>query len=87
MIDSRCAGQSYFGWPCDAVVEKLRAEYMIEPDPDARRHIVDDLSRALWASLPAVIAGMYYNTFAWRAGVTGLVQAPQLVFWNVDKAN
>ena len=87
MIDSRCAGQSYFGWPCDATVEKLRAEYMIEPDSDARRHIVDDLSRALWASLPAVIAGMYYNTFAWRAGVTGLVQAPQLVFWNVDKAN
>ncbi len=87
MIDSRCGGQSYFGWPCDPAVEKLRAEYMSEPDAGARRRIVDDLSRALWASLPAVIAGMYYNTFAWRADVTGLVPAPQLVFWGADKAN
>jgi peptide/nickel transport system substrate-binding protein len=87
MIDSRCDGKGYFGWPCDAEVEKLRAQYMTEPDAAARRRIVDDLSRALWASMPALIAGMYYNTFAWRADVTGLVQAPQLVFWGLDKAN
>jgi len=87
MIGSRCASESYFGWPCDATVEKLRADYMSEANADARRRIVDDLSRALWGSLPAVIAGMYYNTYAWRADVTGLVQSPQLVFWGLDKAD
>jgi hypothetical protein len=60
---------------------------MVEPDASARRRIIDDLSRALWGSLPAVIAGMYFNTFAWRSEVTGLVHAPQLVFWNADKSN
>jgi peptide/nickel transport system substrate-binding protein len=86
LIDSTCGGKNFFGWPCDPTVEKLRADYMAEPDAAARRRIVDDLSRELWTSLPAVIAGMYYNTFAWRANVSGLVQAPQLVFWNADKS-
>ena len=85
MIDSRCGGASYFGWPCDETVEKLRAAYMAEGDETVRRKIVDDISRALWSSLPAVIGGMYYNTYAWRSDITGLVRAPQLVFWNAEK--
>jgi hypothetical protein len=28
---------------------------------------------------------MYYNAYAWRKEVTGLMKAQQLVFWNVEK--
>ena len=85
VIESRCAQISFFGWPCDATVETLRDAYMNEPDAAARRRIIDDLSKAAWASLPAILTGKYYNAYAWRAEVTGLIHATQLVFWNADK--
>jgi peptide/nickel transport system substrate-binding protein len=86
VIDSRCEQAGYFGWPCDPALETLRAQYMAEPDPVTRRGIVDALSREAWASLPAILTGMYYNAYAWNSKVTGLIHATQLVFWNAAKA-
>ena len=86
VIESRCAQTTYFGWPCDASVESLRDAYMNEPDATARRRTIDELSKATWASLPAILLGKYYNAYAWRAEVTGLIHATQLVFWNADKS-
>ncbi|MSP49838.1 MAG: ABC transporter substrate-binding protein [Alphaproteobacteria bacterium] len=85
IIDSRC-GEAIFGWPCDEAVEKLRTAYFNEADALRRKTILDDLSKAAWTSLPSLLTGMYYNAYAWRKEVTGLLKAQQLVFWNVDKA-
>jgi peptide/nickel transport system substrate-binding protein len=84
VVDSRC-GDAPFGWPCDETVEKLRTAYFNEGDATKRKAILEDLSKAAWASLPGIITGMYYNAYAWRKEVTGLMKAQQLVFWNVEK--
>jgi peptide/nickel transport system substrate-binding protein len=84
-IDSSCGSASYFGWPCDATVERLRNAYIEEPDETKRQAIVEDLSRAVWASLPAILTGSYYNPYAWRKSVTGLIHTSVVVFWNVEK--
>ena len=84
VIDSRC-GDAPFGWPCDETVEKLRTAYFNEGDAAKRKAILEDLSKAAWASLPGIITGMYYNAYAWRKELTGLMKAQQLVFWNVEK--
>jgi peptide/nickel transport system substrate-binding protein len=85
VIDSDCGGKNYFGWPCNAEVEKLRADYMREADATKQRAILDDLSRSLWGSLPAILTGEYFTPFAVRKEVSGLVRANMLVFWNVEK--
>jgi len=84
IIDSSCDKAPY-GWPCDETVEKLKTAYLNEHDPAKRKTIVEDISKAAWASLPSVLTGMYYNAFARRANVTGVVRAPHLVFWNAEK--
>lgn len=84
-IDSACANASYFGWPCDATVERLRSEYMVEPEGPARQAKLEELSRAVWASLPAILTGQYFLPYAWRRNVTGLLRAANVVFWNVEK--
>ncbi len=84
IIDSRC-GEAIFGWPCDEAVEKLRTAYFNEADAINRKAVLEDLSKAAWASLPSLLTGMYYNAYAWRAEVKGLLKSPQLVFWNVEK--
>ncbi|MFI4981974.1 MAG: ABC transporter substrate-binding protein, partial [Nevskiales bacterium] len=85
VIDSKCDQTNYYGWPCDETVERLRAEYLNAPDEAARQAKLDELSRALWASLPAILTGQYTQAYAWRRELTGLLRANQLVFWNVDK--
>jgi peptide/nickel transport system substrate-binding protein len=84
-IDSGCAAATYFGWPCDATVEQLRSAYISEPDAAKRRAMLDDLSRAVWASLPAILTGEYFSPYAWRKNVVGLLHANNVVFWNVEK--
>jgi peptide/nickel transport system substrate-binding protein len=84
-IDSSCGESTYFGWPCDATVERLRNQYVAEPDEARRAAMLDELSRAVWASLPAILTGAYYNPFAWRKNVNGLIHTSLLVFWNVEK--
>jgi peptide/nickel transport system substrate-binding protein len=84
-IDSGCETASYFGWPCDATVERLRNAYINEPDEAKRHAMLDDLSRAVWASLPAILTGQYFNPYAWRKNIVGMIHADNVVFWNVDK--
>lgn len=84
-IDSACANASYFGWPCDAEVERLRSEYIREPDGPVRQAKLEALSRAVWVSLPAILTGQYYSPYAWRREVTGMLRAANVVFWNVQK--
>lgn len=85
VIDSSCEGKNYFGWPCDQNVEAVRARYMTETDPTKQRVLLDELSAALWASLPAILTGEYFTPFAVRSEVSGLVRANMLVFWNLAK--
>jgi peptide/nickel transport system substrate-binding protein len=84
-IDSGCGAASYFGWPCDATVERLRNEYITETDEARRQQMLDALSRAAWASLPAILTGQYFNPYAWRKNVVGLIHTNNIVFWNVEK--
>jgi peptide/nickel transport system substrate-binding protein len=85
-IDSACENASYFGWPCDAEVERLRSEYMAESEGPGRQARLEALSRAVWASLPAILTGQYHSPYAWRREVTGMLHAANVVFWNVEKA-
>lgn len=85
VIDSRCDGKNYVGWPCSDQIEALRREYGSLADESARKLKLEELSRALWAELPYIPTGQYWNPTAWRKEVTGLVDASHLVFWNVDK--
>jgi peptide/nickel transport system substrate-binding protein len=86
VVDSSCDGKNYYGWPCDAEVERLRAAWLEAPDETARQAITQELSRALWTSLPAIPVGQYIQPYAWRRTVTGLLKTFPLVFWGVDKA-
>jgi peptide/nickel transport system substrate-binding protein len=85
VIDSACDGKNYFGWPCDATVERLRAEYLDAPDEAARRAKLEEISRALWKSFPVVLLGQYIQPYAWRTNITGLLKTFPLAFWSIDK--
>ena len=84
-INSSCDGKNWFGWPCDAETEKLRAAYIQAADEGPSQAALEALHRHLWQTLPDIPVGQYVQPFAWRSNITGVLHAPLLVFWNIAK--
>jgi peptide/nickel transport system substrate-binding protein len=77
--------KAMFGWPCDETIEKLRDQFAKETDPAKQKQIVIDLQK-YWAEHPTHInLGIYYQPFALRANVEGVLLTPVTVFWNISK--
>nr|WP_158818250.1 ABC transporter substrate-binding protein [Methylocapsa sp. S129] len=75
-----------FGWPCDPELEKLRADFAREIDPAKQKAIVDAV-QVREAEYPTYInIGQWYQPYAMRKTITGVIAAPVAVFWNVEKA-
>jgi peptide/nickel transport system substrate-binding protein len=77
--------KSMFGWPCDAEIEKLRAAYARETDDEKRREIAQK-SQARALEYPTYVQlGQFTVPTALRANVSGLLTAPAITFWNIEK--
>jgi peptide/nickel transport system substrate-binding protein len=84
-INSSCDGDNWFGWPCDPKTEELRSAYIRAAEEAPSRAALEALHSHLWETLPDIPVGQYVQPSAWRSNVTGVLRAPLLVFWNIDK--
>jgi peptide/nickel transport system substrate-binding protein len=73
------------GWPCDEKIEKLRDDYARTTDSAKRKELAEALQVRL-AEFPTYAPlGQYNMPVALRANVSGNMEAPATVFWNVKK--
>jgi peptide/nickel transport system substrate-binding protein len=73
------------GWPCDTRIEELRDAYARELDVAKRKEIVDALQERL-AEVPSYTPlGQYNMPVARRTNISGNLESPATVFWNVKK--
>ena len=73
------------GWPCDEKIEKLRDDYARALDAAKRKEIVDALQARLAEYPTYAPLGQYNMPVARRTNVTGNLESPATVFWNVKK--
>ena len=77
--------KSWFGWPSDAEIEKLRDQFARETDATKRKSLAEAIQvRAFEIGTHAPL-GEYVNPLATRKNVTGWVIGPGDVYWNVQK--
>lgn len=81
LIDTRCDGNNYVGWPCSDRLEAMRTELIEAPNHDG----FVAYNKALWEELPSLLLGQYKQPVAYRANVSGLPRGILLAFWNVVK--
>lgn len=81
LVDARCDGNNYNGWPCSEKLEAMRTELIDAPSP-AR---IAAFNAALWEELPTIPLGQYLQPVAWRKSISGLPNGGTLAFWNVRK--
>jgi peptide/nickel transport system substrate-binding protein len=73
------------GWPCDEKIEKLRDDFARTTDPARRKALAEALQMRLGEFPTYAPLGQFNMPVALRANVTGSVEAPATVFWNVRK--
>jgi len=84
MLNASCE-KSMYGWPCDAEIEKLRAAYARETD-DRKRFEIAQQAQLRAIDFPTYVQlGQFTVPTAARSNVSGLLTAPAITFWNVEK--
>ena len=83
---SAACDKAWFGWPCDAELERLRAAWIRETDPIKARWLVENIQLRGAQIVVYVPFGQYLSPSAWRDNLDGMLTVPEtVVFWNVAK--
>lgn len=77
--------KAWSGWPCDAEAEKLRGAVVDAPDDASRKLATEVLHRRLAEMQPYRVLGQFDQPYARRANISGVLSAPVMLFWNIEK--
>ena len=75
--------KAMFGWPCDAEIEKLRDAFARETDPAKQKAIAEAAQVREAQVVTHIPLGQWYLGALMRKNVSGMVEAPAPVFWNI----
>ena len=80
--------KAWFGWPCDADMEKLRSAFARETDPEKQKAIALAVSDRVMDQAMYVLLGQYKAFGAYRKDrISGWLAGPVPVWWNITKKN
>jgi len=77
--------RAFFGWPKDDALEALRGQFMREADPARQRAVADQVQARVMEIGTVAHLGQFLNPQARRKTITGGMDAPVTVFWNLEK--
>jgi peptide/nickel transport system substrate-binding protein len=77
--------KSWFGWPTDPEMEKLRDTYSKETDPVKAKALAKAVQDRAIETAQYGWIGQWYGPGAARSNIKGWLKAPVPVMWNVEK--
>jgi peptide/nickel transport system substrate-binding protein len=77
--------KSWFGWPTDPEMEKLRDAYSKETDPAKAKELAHAVQNRAIETAQYGWIGQWYGPGAARKNISGWLKAPVPVMWNVEK--
>jgi peptide/nickel transport system substrate-binding protein len=78
--------KAWFGWPSDPKLEGLIDAWFKAPDLETQRKIAADIQiEAYTAGVPYVPTGLFVIPTAYRKNLEGIIIAPVVFLWNVEK--
>jgi peptide/nickel transport system substrate-binding protein len=81
----RTGAAAWNGWPEGAEVETLREQWVDSADPAEQQRIAAKIQEIALNDVLMIPLGHYRQRSAWRSNVSGILQAPYPVMWNVSK--
>jgi peptide/nickel transport system substrate-binding protein len=77
--------KAWFGWPTDEKIEALRARWFAAPDTEAQKAMAAEVQEQAFRSVPYITTGQFVIPTAYRKNVQGVIVAPVVFMWNVEK--
>jgi len=77
--------KSWFGWPTDPEIEKLRDTYSKETDPVKAKAMAKAVQDRAIETAQYGWIGQWYGPGAARSNIKGWLKAPVPVMWNIEK--
>jgi peptide/nickel transport system substrate-binding protein len=77
--------KAWFGWPTDDNIEALRKEWLQASDSETRQEIAARIQQRAFETVPYIPTGQYSLKTAYRKNLKGIIIAPALFMWNVEK--
>jgi peptide/nickel transport system substrate-binding protein len=77
--------KAWFGWPSDDKLEELRTQWLKASDSEARQEIAAKIQERAFEVVPYIPTGQYVAKTAYRKNIKGVVSAPAIFMWNVEK--
>lgn len=75
----------FFGWPTDPKLEELRAKYVAAASPEEQKTAAGELQAHAMDEVNYIPLGQYKNPSAWRNELSGFLESPVPLFWNIEK--
>ena len=76
--------KSWFGWPTNEPMEKLRTEFTRQPDPARRKQIAEQVQQLTYDDVPYVPWGQFVIPGIFRKNVQGVLQFGATLLWNIS---
>ena len=77
--------QGWYGWPCDRRIVDLSRQWALELDAGKRKQIIGELQKVHLENVTYIPLGQYRSVIAYRKNLQGMIAAPPLFYWNVEK--
>ncbi|TMJ32007.1 MAG: ABC transporter substrate-binding protein, partial [Alphaproteobacteria bacterium] len=77
--------KSWFGWPTDPQMEKLRDAWFDAPDAATQKKLSDEMQKHGWDTVPFIPTAQFVIPTAYRSNISGLLISPVAFLWNVEK--
>lgn len=77
--------KGWYGWWSDPTVEHMKEEWLTAPDAAAQTKIAHEIGRRALDQVATVPLGQFFLQTAFRKSITGILQAPTMVPWNIRR--
>lgn len=77
--------KAWFGWPTDPKLEELRERWTFTEDESVRKQLAAQIQEQAYQNLSIISVGQFAIPTAYRDSLSGIVPAPVIVMWNVEK--
>src|SRR5215510_9158251 len=77
--------KSWFGWPSDETIEKLRDQFARETDDAKKKAIAEAIQARAFEVATHAPLGEFANPLAARKNISGFVIGPGNIYWNIKK--
>ena len=77
--------KSWFGWPTDPKMEKIRDAWFDASDAASQKKLIDEMQQHAWESVPFIPTAQFVVPTAYRSNISGLLISPIAFLWNVEK--